>query len=428
MGTILDYLKEYGDYTFAEKPMNEVDSLILSQFAYLKFDGIVPGIEEDMPSVTIGYLNEHQDKNKLFADERYREPNTELFEGMLQSIRYGSLRMNAYVNIIETDKQTQFSAITYVLDDKTVYVAYRGTDETIIGWKEDFNLAFSEPVPGQVRSVEYLNQVADRFAGDFFVGGHSKGGNFAVYAAMYCCREIQNRILKIYNHDGPGFRPEIRESGHYEQIADRVVKIIPHSSLVGMLLESHADGYIVVESKTFGLLQHNPYTWLVEEDCFVKTGDIYKSSRFWDDTLNEWILSLDEEHIHSFVDTLYEVVAASKAETLIDFGADWKKSMTAVVNAIKELDEETAAMLKQIIASLFELVRGRTMEEVQERAVENRIKLEEKAEESIQKLGEKAEESIQKIEEKAQEGMKILEAQRIRRRERKGKKRRTKRR
>lgn len=376
MGTIIDFIKEYGDYTFSEKPMNEVDSLILSQFSYLKFDGIVPGIEKDGMPVTIGYLDKHQDKEKLFADARYREPNTALFDAMKNSVRYSTLRMNYYVNIIDSKQETQFSAITYLLEDKTVYIAYRGTDETIVGWKEDFNLAFSEPVLGQIRSVEYINMAAGRFHKEFYLGGHSKGGNFAVYAAMNCKREIQDRIVKIFSHDGPGFRPEIRERGHYERIADRVVKIIPHSSLVGMLLESHAEGYIVVESKTFGLLQHDPYTWLVKEDQFVRAKGIYKGRKFMDETLNEWILSMDEEHIHEFVDTLYEVVSASQAATLIDFTSDWKKSMMAVIAALKELDEETAAKLKTIIGLLFEIAGERAKEELQERAEESRMKFE----------------------------------------------------
>lgn len=341
MGTILDYIREYGDYTFSEKPLNEVDSLVLCQFAYLKFDGIVPGAGEHGDAVSMGFLENHQDKDRLFADERYRENNTALFRGMLDSARFSTLRMNYYVNMIETDKETQFSAVTFFLEDGTIYAAYRGTDETIIGWKEDFNLAFSKPVTGQLRSVEYLNEVASEFEKPFFMGGHSKGGNFATYAAMNCKEEIRNRIVKIYNHDGPGFRPEIRKQGNYDEIAGKVVKIIPHSSLVGMLLESHAAGYMVVESRSFGLLQHDPYSWLVREDEFVRVKDIYKGRRFMDETLNEWILSLNEEQIHSFVDTLYEVVSASKAVTLIDFTADWKKSMMAVAAAFKGLDEET---------------------------------------------------------------------------------------
>ena len=381
MGTILDYLKDYGDYTFSEKPLNEVDSLVLCQFSYLKFDGMVPPIEERREPVSIQYLDRLPDKEKLFADERYRENNTALFQRMLDSVRFSSLRMNYYVTRVDTEKETQFSAVTFFLEDGSIYVAYRGTDETIIGWKEDFNLAFSEPVPGQIHSVEYLNETAAFFDRHFFVGGHSKGGNFAAFAAMNCEEGVQDRIIKIYSHDGPGFRPEIREAGHYERIADRVVKIIPHSSLVGMLLESHAAGYMVVESKSFGLLQHDPYTWLVKEDGFVRVKDIYKRRKFMDETLNEWILSMDEEHIHSFVDTLYEVVSASKAATLIDFTADWKKNMTAVVAALKELDKETASMIKRIIVSLFELTGERAKEEIkegiQERAEEGRMRLEE---------------------------------------------------
>ncbi len=364
MGTILDYIKEYGDYTFSEKPLNEVDSLVLCQFAYLKFDGIVPEAGGRASSVSMGFLDAHQEKDRLFADERYRGNNTALFRRMLDSARFSTLRMNGYVNIIETDKETQFSAVTFFLEDGTIYVAYRGTDETIVGWKEDFNLAFSKPVIGQIRSVEYLNEAASQFEGPFYLGGHSKGGNFATFAAMNCQEEIGRRIVKVYNHDGPGFRPEIRKQGNYDRIADRVVKIIPHSSLVGMLLESHAAGYMVVESKSFGLLQHDPYSWLVKEDEFVRVKDIYKGRKFMDETLNEWILSLNEEQIHSFVDTLYEVVSASRAATLIDFTADWKKNMTAVVTAYKELDEETASMIKKIIASLFELAGERARAEI----------------------------------------------------------------
>ncbi len=376
MGTMIDYIKEYGDYRFSEKPLNEVDSLILSQFAYLKFDGFVPGVGEDGADVTVAGLDKRPDKDRLFADERYREPNTELFEGMKGSARFGSVRLKAYANVVEPEKETQFSAVTFVLEDGMVYVAFRGTDETIVGWKEDFNLAFSEPVAGQLRSVEYVEAVAAQLEGPFYMGGHSKGGNFAVYAAMNCRKEVRDRIGRIYSHDGPGFRPEIRERGHYEEIADRVVKIIPHASLVGMLLESHAEGYIVVESKSFGLLQHNPYTWLVKEDGFVRAKGVYKGRKFMDEALNQWILSLEETQIHSFVDTLYEVVSASEAVTLMDFTADWKKSMTAVAAALKGIDGETVAAIRKIISSLFEIAREHAKEELEGKAAENREKRE----------------------------------------------------
>ena len=192
MGTIIDYIREYGDYTFSEKPLGEVDSLVLCQFAYLKFDGLVPGIDDDAPPVSIRQVFENQNYDNLYGDERYREKNTELFLAMVHSRRFGSLKINYYVNQIELEKETQFSAVLFQPNDELFYIAYRGTDETIVGWKEDLNLAFSEPVPGQVMSVKYLEKSAEKIGKPFYMGGHSKGGNFAVYAAMNCRQDIQD--------------------------------------------------------------------------------------------------------------------------------------------------------------------------------------------------------------------------------------------
>lgn len=354
MGTVLDYIKEYGKYSFQEKPMTEVDSLALCQLSYLKFDGMVPDVKERCPSVTLESLKEHPDYEKLFADVRYEEVNRALIEGMLAAERFRDLQLNCYVNEIEKECETQFSAVTYTLNDGTVYVAYRGTDETLVGWKEDFNMAFLSPVPGQKFSVGYLNAVAERIQGPFYLGGHSKGGNLAVYAAMNCNPEIQERILKIFSMDGPGFRPEVMEACGYERIADRVVKILPHSSLVGMLFESDMR-YKVVESKTFGLMQHDPYTWLVEGDHLRAVDDIYNRRKRMDNTLNQWILSLSEEQLRIFVDTLFQVISASKADNLIDMTAEWKRSMNGIIAALKEIDGETAKILKAVVKALFDV-------------------------------------------------------------------------
>lgn len=363
MGTVLDYLKEHGNDSFQEMPMTEVDSLILCQFSYLKFDGMVPGVEENRESVTLKSLKKHPDFERLFADVRYEEVNRALVKGMLAGKRFSNLKLNNYVNVIEKQWETQFSAVTYTLNDGTVYVAYRGTDETIVGWKEDFNMAFLSPVPGQELSVGYLNSVAEKIQGPFYVGGHSKGGNLAVYSAMNCKPEIQNRILGVFSMDGPGFRPEVLERCHYDRIAERVTKILPHSSLVGMLFESDMH-FQVVESKTFGLAQHDPYTWLVEEDHLKHVDDIYESRKRMDNTLNTWILSLDEQQLRTFVDTLYQVISASEADNLIEFTAEWKRSMNGIVAALKEVDEETAKILKEVIKALFDIAGARMKEEV----------------------------------------------------------------
>lgn len=364
MGTIIDYIREYGDYSFSEKPLGEVDSLVFCQFAYLKFDGLVPGPDDDAPPVSIRQIFENRDYDNLYGDERYREKNTELFLAMVHSRRFGSLKINYYVNHIELEKETQFSAVTFQPDEELFYIAYRGTDETIVGWKEDLNLAFSEPVPGQVMSVEYLERSAEKIGKPFYMGGHSKGGNFAVYAAMNCRRDIQDKIVIIFNHDGPGFRPEVKEKGQFDKIEDRIRQTVPHSSLVGMLLSSDGN-YRVVESRNFGLAQHDPYSWLIEKDDFQIVKQIYSGRMFVDTTLNDWILSLNQEQMRIFVDTLYDVVKASEADNLIDFTANWKRSIQGIMSAIKNVDADTTRIMNDIMKALFEMLSQHTKEELQ---------------------------------------------------------------
>ncbi len=329
MGTIINYIEEYGDYTFSEKPFGEVDSLILCQFAYLKFDGLVPGVDDDAPPVSIRQVFENRDYDNLYGDERYREKNTELFLAMVHSRRFGSLKINYYVNQIELEKETQFSAVTFQPDEELYYIAYRGTDETIVGWKEDLNLAFSEPVPGQLMSVEYLDN-----------------------------------IVIIFNHDGPGFRPEVREKGRFDKIESRIRQTVPHSSMVGMLLSSERN-YRVVESRNFGLAQHDPYSWLIEKDNFQIVKQIYSGRMFVDTTINDWILSLNQEQMRIFVDTLYDVVKASEADNLIDFTANWKRSIQGIMSAIKNVDADTTKTMNDIMKALFEMLSQHTKEELQ---------------------------------------------------------------
>lgn len=376
MGTMIDYIKEYGDYTFWEKPICEVDSLVLSQLSYLKFDGFVPEIGQDADMVRLPELMQNKDYDRLYADERYREKNTALFLAMVNSKRFQTLKLGNYVNKIELDRETQFSAITYQLEDGTFYVAYRGTDETIVGWKEDLNLAFSEPVPGQIMSVEYLNRTAESIREPFYIGGHSKGGNFAVYAAMNCRKEIQDKIRLIFNHDGPGFRPEVKEKCGYNAIEGRVQRTTPHSSLVGMILYSEGS-YRVVESKNFGLTQHDLYSWLVEKDDFQVVKRVYSHNMLMDTTLNDWILSLSQEQMHIFVDTLYEVIQASEADNLIDFTANWKKSIQGILEAAKNIDEDTLQVMGNMMKKLFDMLSQHTMEELQNKRENQKAKLDE---------------------------------------------------
>lgn len=363
MDTIVDYIKTYGDYTFSEKPLNEVDSLVLSQFSYLKFDGLVPSLDDGQEAVDMQYLLRHKDYDRLYADVRYKEKNTALFLAMTESVRFGGLYLNNYVNLIEPDRETQFSAVTYRLSDDSYYIAYRGTDENMVGWKEDLNLAFSEPVPGQLMSVDYLNRSANAINKPFYTGGHSKGGNFAVYAAMNCQKEIQDNIAAVFDHDGPGFRPEVLTKCGFDKIEARIRKSIPHSSLVGMVFYA-GSAYRVVESKYLGLAQHDPFSWLIDGDDFVSAKDVYSGRMFMNTAMNDWILSLNQEQMHVFVDTLYEVLTASDADNLIDFTANWKKSFQGIMAALKNVDAKTAQTISDIMKTLFDIISQHAKKEI----------------------------------------------------------------
>lgn len=356
MGNIISYLQEFGHLTFNEMPFNEVDALILSQFSYLKFEGLVPKLTDNKESISLTAMAEQMDEAVVFADERYEKDNRLLFMGMANSVRYSTMHCNYYSTILDENVTTQFCAITCYFKDALPVIVYRGTDENLVGWKEDFHMAFKRPVPGQNLSVLYMNQAGARIPGEFLACGHSKGGNLAVYSSMHAFADVQDRIERIYSFDGPGFRPEILDSVQYEKIAERIEKYIPKFSLVGMLLKSRED-YFVVDSSSIGLLQHDPYSWKVQEASFVSQENIYKSSRFMNESLNEWILKLDDEQLEIFVETLFYVLEGCDVKNLIEMAVDWKKSINGMVRASKDIDEETREKIQEILQMLFRVIK-----------------------------------------------------------------------
>lgn len=352
-GTILAYLKEYGNRSFEEYPFHDVDSLILSQFAYLKFDGIVPDLQRGGRSISMSQMKHHPSFLDLFADERYRKDNMALFDAMFESRRFLHTRFNYYVNIIEEEKETQFSAITMVLDDGTVYVAFRGTDETLVGWKEDFNMFVEDSVPGQRMSTDYLNTVAKKVRCPFYVGGHSKGGNLAVYASVFCLPEVQDKIIKIYDHDGPGMRPETKQTENYKCMRPKMDKSVPRSSLVGLML-SFDEHCKIIASKNAGLMQHDPFSWIVIDGEFAEYDKVSNSNRRRGKAINEWAASLTDDERHLVVDSLYEMMLSSGEDNLIDLKHNWKESLTKINESLKETEPEKKKKILKILRHLFD--------------------------------------------------------------------------
>ena len=352
MNNVFAYLKRFGELNLEERPFCEVDSLILSQFVYLKVDGMVPRLKENKEAVSIGMLYEHPKREQLFSDIRFARNNRKLFELMYKSKRFCNMQMNYYVNIVDEQIETQFCAMLITLESNYHYIAFRGTDETIVGWKEDFCMAFTRPIPSQDYSVIYVTQIADRIKGKLSLGGHSKGGNLAVYAALRCPRDVADRIRRIYSFDGPGFRPEVLRSDRYVRMRKRICKVIPQSSIVGMVLQNK-EKCKIVKSTAAGVWQHDPYTWMIKDGDFVCIKSLHRGSRVRDRALNEWILSMTQEQLHRFVDNLFDLFYASMAQDLIALEMDRKKSIRNMMEAYKEMDTSEKRFMIHIIGKLL---------------------------------------------------------------------------
>lgn len=361
MGNMIDYVKEIGKISFEKKPFGPVDSLILSELAYFKFDGIVPGItdagiseDQDKDGITIKEISHIREIDSLFQGLIDLSENRALLLAAANSRRFGKMRLNYYINDIKIEEETQFSAVTFFMDYDNTYIAFRGTDERIVGWKEDFNMGFLSPVPAQKAGLDYLMTVVQKFAGDFFVGGHSKGGNVAVYASMKAEAAVQERMRRIFSHDGPGFKDAIFEEEGYLNIQDRIQKIIPQSSIVGLLLQ-HQEKHTVVRSDKAGLLQHDPFSWIVVKDDFVYLEEVDRNTMLMNQTLNQWIGAMEDSVRKELVDTIFGIISATELDTTLELSEEWKKAAAAILGARKEIDEETRKFLKETFRQLVRM-------------------------------------------------------------------------
>lgn len=350
MGNIINYIENNLE-TFEIRGLNDVDSLIFSQLSYLFFDDIIPAFDGDN-KIKISELMKLENFKQIFSDLRYVEFNKKLLFNMAASPRYRNIEVAFYCNEVSYDEEKQFSAMTFLLSDKLAYIAYRGTDNTFLGWKEDFNMAFMTPVPSQEQARKYLNKVASEIPHKLYVGGHSKGGNLAVYACMKAYEDIKDRIINIYNHDGPGFLRQIVEGYEYNSICHKIKKTVPVESVIGMVLESK-ESYTVVKSNGFGILQHDPYSWEIINLEFETSDDLSKAAKIQKSALSDWINSLDQDRRMDFVNTLFSVIDAMDSKIVKDFSSTWQSELWAIINATRSLDTESRKVLFDTIKLLI---------------------------------------------------------------------------
>lgn len=354
MGGIEDYIRWRGDLTFAQSAFNEVDNLVLSQIAYVDLRNIIPAAGS---GEHISLKQAAHDFFDLYDEEELKKVSSFIREAPFfmrlaaQSVRFGDICLSDYVDIVDDHEEKQFAAFCVRLGDGTYYVAFRGTDDTIVGWKEDFNMGFMMPVPSQIEAVEYVNTTMRWKRGKIRLGGHSKGGNLAIYAAVYARPYVKKKLIEVYNNDGPGFDKEMVESAAYQEMLPIVKTIVPEHSIVGMLL-SHEEEYLVVKSSQTGVMQHDAMTWQVEGKCFVSCPQVSENSRRFNEAMTTWIEGLSKEEREKFVDTLFDMITASGAKTLSDINADILKSANASIKMFHSLDADTRTMLLKILRSL----------------------------------------------------------------------------
>lgn len=348
---IFDYLEWRGDLTFAQSEFNDIDALILSVLSYLDLSGI----RKDTPP-SFREIAEHI---RLLPEKR-NLPNALMImpdvlrfsEKAAATARFGDMKVADHVNLVDAEKEIQFSAVTFLLSDGTAFLSFRGTDSSLVGWKENFNMCFTtDGVPAQLEAAKYALAFAEKTDLPFRLGGHSKGGNLAVWAAACMPAPHRERILGVYNNDGPGFSEAFLNSAIYMSIREKIHSFVPESSIVGVLMEH--DDYTTIRSSETSLLQHQPFSWLILGTHFLTKDTRSHSGKLFDKTINSWIRSMTPTEREEFVDTLYKVLVSSNAATVDDLDDINFKDLLNMDKTFRELD---AGKQSQFLKNLGRLI------------------------------------------------------------------------
>jgi hypothetical protein len=355
MANIFDYLTWRGDVDFNISPFNPVDNIIFSQLSYLTLDDIVPG-PEDKNSISIALAV------RVF-DEKLKSPSglkqtsifkddPKLISALGASRRFGNCQLFGFENYVDPNRDIQFSALSIYTTDDKYFIIFRGTDSSMVGWKESFKMSFKKVIPSQAKAVEYLEKMAARIKGPLRIGGHSKGGNLAIFAASYCDKKIQKRITDIYSNDAPGFHEDVISSSNFAAIKDRIRSYVPQSSVIGMFLE-HGYNSTVIKSSQSGLLQHDLYSWEVMPTDLARAEKSTIGSRFVNKTLREWMNNFDSKPREQFIEALYHVLSISDVKSTHDFEVSWFATACRMINSYKHIDIQTRKLIRKTLAELL---------------------------------------------------------------------------
>ena len=339
MGIIFDYLDQVAYDSIYDTPFNELDMLMLTELTYLPFDQIVS--DQMSPDCTCRLLEAAekvpQDLSMLVTKNRLK-----LLEKAASSTRFKNIKLMGYVNDIDPDVQKQFAAMVFKIKPDSYILTFRGTDDSIIGWKEDFHMTYMDQVPAQKTAVNYLRKAMDALPGQFILTGHSKGGNLASYAASQIEPEYQERIQSIYSYDAPGLNHSVITSQGYQTISDKIKRYIPQGSIVGMMLETPKQAQIVKSTAIGGLAQHDTFSWQIADQTFVLLDNLNPDSLQVDKTLKNWVDSVSDEELKDFFDLFFGLILDAGISSINDLTKleNFNKILTVFENANALTDHE----------------------------------------------------------------------------------------
>ncbi len=356
MANMLDYMAWRGEFSLEASPWNAIDGLLAATLSYLNFHGV-----QDAR----GWTLEEAKRIDLLIDnpDESFPPRREAFHRMADSVRFSSCRMHHFISLTDEEMSMQFSAMCLDMPDGTMAVAFRGTDNTLVGWREDFNMSFQTRVPGQEAAGYYLQRAAALNSRPLRLVGHSKGGNLAVYAAATVTPDVQARIESIWSYDGPGMNREMSGTEGYLRIKDRIHSYIPQTSIIGLLMDYYKP-YTVVHSTASGISQHDPMSWQVYGGKFEEMESIDRTASVVCETLHEWLQNSTPEQRGAFVDTLFQLADNTRATKMSDLLNEKFRSLWKMFGGRKEVDPETRRIFNRLIAQAVSLGFGNVMERV----------------------------------------------------------------
>lgn len=353
MSTIFDYLKEVTYDSIYDRPFTELDVLALTELTYLPFGHIVPQGDTTGIPVRLSDAMELIERTTNFI---VTNQHLHLVDELATSKRFKNIKLLNYVDEYDPDVQKQFAAMTYRLTMDVYLVIFRGTDDTLIGWKEDFHMTYMDHVPAQKRAASYLQHVMKEFPkGRFMVAGHSKGGNLAAYACTYLPDYLFERVDAIYCYDAPGLNKAIIETEGYQRVAHLIHRFVPQGSIVGMMLEVPVPATIVKSRAFGGFAQHDAFTWMVEKDTFVTLDQTSPDSQQTDETLKQWVREVPDSQLKKFFDTFFGLFLDAGITSINDL-MDLKNfsKIKEIFQNAQDLDPTEREMLERLAKQLID--------------------------------------------------------------------------